>query len=272
MVCMLLDHIFVTFGYFLFYGTPLEAVIATPWSDWMRYLGRLAFPIFAFCLAEGCRKTRSMPRYIGRLVLFGAISQIPYTLALDNYQRLVSDEAPLVLWTGELNVMFTLALGALAVYCWEKGRAGRNLWYIAVIVCCAAGEILHCDYGIWGVLLIFCVYQFSSLGGKVLSVAGFSVLNYMVDWYHLGRLLFETRVFRPKLVAKAAFPFLTYPFPYSLTAWLPAIMTCASLIPICLYDGKRGNMKRWTCYLFYPAHLLVLGMIREIAVYQQWFA
>ena len=36
----------------------------------MEGLGRLAFPLFAFMIAEGCRKTHSMPRYIGRLSLF----------------------------------------------------------------------------------------------------------------------------------------------------------------------------------------------------------
>ena len=47
----------------------------------MRSIGRMAFPIYAFFIAEGCRYTRSRERYMLRLGLFGLISQLPFVFA-----------------------------------------------------------------------------------------------------------------------------------------------------------------------------------------------
>ena len=46
----------------------------------LRIIGRLAFPIFCFLIAEGAYYTKSMPKYLGRLALFAVISTPPYNL------------------------------------------------------------------------------------------------------------------------------------------------------------------------------------------------
>lgn len=53
MVCMTIDHI----GAMLF-----------PQAVWLRVIGRLAFPLFSYCIAEGCRYTRNKARYFGQRV------------------------------------------------------------------------------------------------------------------------------------------------------------------------------------------------------------
>ena len=87
MVLMLCDHA---------WGT------VAPGRGWLTAVGRLAFPIFAFQLAEGFALTHDRKKYLGRMFLFALISEIPFDLM-----------------TGEgllhQNVMFTFCEALLAL-------------------------------------------------------------------------------------------------------------------------------------------------------------
>ena len=48
---------------------------------WMRMIGRLAMPLFSFCIAEGYRYTKDRKKYLLRMGLFALISEIPFDLA-----------------------------------------------------------------------------------------------------------------------------------------------------------------------------------------------
>ena len=54
-----------------------------PGAAEMRILGRIAFPVYVWCMIVGFRRTRSVPRYLLRILLVGLIAQ-PFYVLLDN--------------------------------------------------------------------------------------------------------------------------------------------------------------------------------------------
>lgn len=123
----------------------------------MRGVGRLAFPIFCFLLVEGYLHTRNRWKYLARLCVFGAISEIPFDLA---FQRQLLD------WTYQ-NVYFTLALGLLSLLLWdwivgssfkESSILRRLGGFACVAVVAAFAYVCRTDYSAIGVLVIFFLY------------------------------------------------------------------------------------------------------------------
>lgn len=122
---MLLDHA----GLVLFPGAP-----------WLRYLGRVAFPIYCFFLAQGARLTSHWGRYLGRLLAMALVSEAAFDRMV--YGRLFSLQGQNVLWT--------LALGLLAIRLLDSaGLPGL----VGAAACCLAAEALKTDYGAFGVCL-----------------------------------------------------------------------------------------------------------------------
>lgn len=134
------------------YGTLYSVYII------MRMAGRLAFPIYCFLMVEGFEHTASRYKYACRLLLFAAVSEIPFDLAFNG--RLLE--------AGYQNVFFTLFFGFVMMMGISQadlsGRMGalpKPLFKFAVIVSCmAAAQFLRTDYGAIGVLCMAAVYLF----------------------------------------------------------------------------------------------------------------
>ena len=71
----------------------------------MLVIGRMAFPIFAWFAAEGCRKTSDPKRHLIRLLVFSVLSEVPFQLCFHG-----------TLKPGATNVIFTMLLSALAIH------------------------------------------------------------------------------------------------------------------------------------------------------------
>ena len=81
----------------------------------MVVIGRLAFPIFCFLIAEGCAHTKDIKKYISRLAVFAVISQIPYQVFNTAKTGFDNGIGFLFQYTSG-NVLITLTLGAVAVF------------------------------------------------------------------------------------------------------------------------------------------------------------
>lgn len=114
-----------------------------PEAVWLRYAGRLAFPIFCFLLVEGYYHTGNVAKYMARLGIFALISEIPFDLAFHQ-----------TLWfPAKQNVFLTLFIGLGMLWGLERERE-RIIRVGIVLLSMWAAEFLCCDYGFMGVLLI----------------------------------------------------------------------------------------------------------------------
>lgn len=95
--------------------------------SYFNYIGRLAFPIFAFQISQGYIHTKNLKKYLSRLLIFAVISQIPFTLFLCSRSEVVPiSEIPnilynsFILWSSTLNIFFTLIIGLIAIIVYDN--------------------------------------------------------------------------------------------------------------------------------------------------------
>lgn len=200
----------------------------------LRCVGRLAFPIFAFFIAEGYAHTRDFGRYFRRLAILAVVSEIPFNL-----------ENGAVFDLTRQNVLFTFCLALLTLRGLEAlGRErGFGRWAGCGLVLAAgfaAGELLRTDYGGWGVVTVALLYLCRD--GKY---AKLWLLLAMAAVNGLGMGSLTMPVFSGEIPIQ--------------------IFAVAALPVIWLYNGQAGP--KGLCrafYVFYPAHLLVLEGIRTL--------
>lgn len=214
--------------------TDHVGAILLPEVPVLRCVGRLAFPIFAFFIAEGYAHTRDFGRYFRRLAILAVVSEIPFNL-----------ENGAVFDPARQNVLFTFCLALLTLRGLEAlGRErGFGRWAGCGLVLAAgfaAGEPLRTDYGGWGVVTVALLYlcrdgRFARLW-LLLAMAAVNGLG-------MGSL---------------TMPVFGGEMPIQLFA-------VAALPVIWLYNGQAGPKGlRRAFYVFYPAHLLVLEGIRTL--------
>lgn len=134
---------------------PAKARLVYGFYVIFRILGRLAFPIFAFMIVEGFQHTHNLKRYLWRLLLFAAISEIPYDLANTNC----------ILDFGKQNVLWTFIIAIIMLCTLEKYalkrknkivRVGLTFTTVLIATICA----ILSDGGIGGIFLIASMYLF----------------------------------------------------------------------------------------------------------------
>ena len=149
-VTMMIDHLAVSLSisWWNIYASRASYTI----YEVMRGIGRMAFPLFIFCLVNGVRFTRNKWKYLLRVGIFAVISEVPFDLAL--FGRV---------WEpGYQNVMVTLFIGLLVLFViqWGLHKEGLRLLYgipaalCAIIAGAFLAELLRTDYGKAGVLAI----------------------------------------------------------------------------------------------------------------------
>jgi hypothetical protein len=160
--------------------------ILLPQVGWLRIIGRLAFPLFAYQLAIGYLHTRNLTRYVLRLAVWGLIAQPVYMIAFG-----------VRLWT--LNIFATLLLGLLAIWGWDH----RRWWAVVLPLSLASIQLwlpaVGPDYGLYGVLL--CLTSFVLFRHREQLVIGHGLLHVLA-----GIMFWPSQVY-----ALASIPFILWP-------------------------------------------------------------
>lgn len=197
-----------------------------------RILGRLAFPIFAYMIAEGCRYTKNKRNYFLRIFALGCFCQIVYYITERSvYQGIL--------------MTFSVSILLSYVVLWVENRIGESyedtrlvnkilLWLLPVglilLTAVICGEIrllpggwyISFDYGFYGILLPVLIVLGRDQKQRLLLAA----VGMMLTAFSLGDIQW-----------------------YSLVA----------LFPLACYNGQRGkwNMK-YLFYIYYPMHMAVI--------------
>lgn len=224
---MLSDHIWAT---------------AMSFGNWMTYIGRMAFPVFAFQIAEGFVHTSNFKKYALRLLGFAVITEIPFNLFYSSR------------WFNPYhqNVLFTLLLGLLAISVIDKVRKNITVKTVALsllwlLLICVASVIGFVDYGFLGMITVVMFY--------LLRNFPFAWLAQLAAMVLINIVFFEGQVFPVEVFGKI-FEIPTQGF------------AVFSLIPIWLYGGRKGRSNKimqYGFYAFYPVHMLILYLIKYFA-------
>ncbi len=195
----------------------------------LHIIGRLTAPIMWFFIAEGCHYTHSMKKYIGRLFIFAVISHFAYDFAFG---------IPfLPLSTGAFNqtsVMWSLAWAAVLIWICSKESVPQWARILCIAVICVVS--FPSD---WSSIAVMCpLFLFAHRGNFKRQAADIVIWSFV---YASVYFIFLDRLYG----ALQMFTFLTIPI-------------------LSQYNGERGKWTgmKWLFYIYYPAHLIVIGIIR----------
>ena len=234
-ITMLIDHIGAgIISRYISSGIPFptKSIIDT-WTLYhiTRAIGRAAFPIYCLLLVEGFKHTKNLKRYMLRLLLVALVSEIPFDYLLHD---------TFFYWKHN-NVLWALLLGLIVMYGFslvEKLQIDLNyqllLRVLVMFTGMLAANIACLDYKYAGICCISSMYFLHSSDKfkRLYAVAlGVIILTYMSS---------------------------------KLELWAFFI-----LLPLFFYNGNRGkDSKALRCffYLFYPAHIILLGVIVRFVI------
>ncbi|MCL2240553.1 MAG: conjugal transfer protein TraX [Defluviitaleaceae bacterium] len=145
-----------------------------------RVIGRLAFPLFAYLVAEGCTHTRNMNKYLRNLGIFAIISHAPFTWVLG------LPLFPLY----HTNIFFTLFLGVACCAAYKKIAtlsANKILPLLPAIPLIYLGDVLRVDFGMVGVAVVFALFMAKEPIAKLaIILAAMYVLYWPHAWFFFG--------------------------------------------------------------------------------------
>lgn len=221
-ITMTIDHIGLTFF---------------PATLWFRYVGRIAFPLFAIGIAEGVAKTKNHRKYLFRLTILAFISEIPFHLMLDNrpffidFNILPYVDAQYIFSIIQTNVVFTLLAGACI--CVLIGKKNLHIFEYILYTAVPIGVFyLNSDYGIYGICLVVISY----LTMKNNDFISGPIVGIVVTSLWMG----------------------------DAQTW--AIM---AVVPVLLYNGKSARFASeksskifsFVVYIYYPLHQLIIWLV-----------
>ncbi|MDE6520753.1 MAG: conjugal transfer protein TraX [Ruminococcus sp.] len=195
----------------------------------MRFVGRTTAPVMCFFISEGYHHTRNLKKYFQRMAVFAVISHFAFSFCFRSN----------LLDFGTSSMITTLLLSLFAVHVLNSEKFDKA--YKLPLLLFIAYLAQHCDWGYEAVIYTL-VFEIARESRKKQLTA------------YTGAIL----VFKIIPFISAIFSDISYFF----TNWqqLGVILPIPLIL---LYNGERGGGKytKWVFYIFYPAHLILLGYL-----------
>lgn len=187
----------------------------------LRIIGRLAFPIFGYMIAEGCAHTRKRSRYLLCLALTAVLCQTVYWFAMESLYQCI---------------FVTFSLSVILIYLLDnavkKGGLTSRITAVSFLALVA--------------VMTFVLPGLEVMRGFDIDYGFFGILYPVLVYFAQGRTYKLTAAFAGLLLVAAY---------YSSIQWFSLL----ALPLIALYNGKRGNFRmKWFFYIYYPVHLAII--------------
>ena len=215
-ITMLIDH----FGAAIVIELPVAHMADLYYA--CRIIGRIAFPIYGFLLAEGMRHTRSAGKYILRLATGILLAELPFDFLFEGGFA----------WANQ-SVMVTLTLGAVMLLCMQKTEK-KNIKLLLILPFAVLAELARSGGGGWGIVMIAVFALFDSISVQFLT------------------LLFIN-------AAMTSVPIIV--FGIRLSIQLFAVLAMIPIASYSGKKMTHSKGVQWAFYLFYPVHLLILWLV-----------
>lgn len=207
-------------------------VILFPKYIGFRVIGRLSFPLFAWMISMGYVYSRNVKKYLSRLLIFAIVMELPFLLPIELLKNTGKDT---------LNIFFTLALGLLSIYVYDKTK-NKGMGIVIVLIIGLFGEFIKVDYGLYGVLTIFFFYVFRE--------------NYK-------KLLYSLLLINVLYVIGTNYTYIIGGYKLTFSSYIQLFSVLALGI-VFNYNGQKGRSCKYLFYFFYPVHLIILYLISTI--------
>lgn len=218
-VLMTLDHIAV----YLIHAYPYHLIL--------RSFGRIAFPLFAFMVAEGYAHTHNVTRYWLRLLAGSLITEVCLLV-----YYLFSGVNLMI----GLDIFLPLFLGLSCLILWNQKKWVYRAMILPILF---AGYYFEVSYGLYGLLLILIFGWIKPWKYQVLAatLVGFLFITEPIYAIFGGISPFADRIYGQ---------------------WYQWFFLLA-FVPLLFYNGQKGRFSKWFFYFYYPAHLIALFLIGE---------
>ena len=205
----------------------------------LRILGRIAFPLYCWCMVVGAQYTRSFPKYLLRIALIGIISQPLYMVALHHP------------WT-KINIFLTLFVALIGLWGLREKKFLSHIW--APVIALILAQYLQVDYGWKGVLLVFLLWGGRSSKSAIAAV----MIAFCLYWGSSSSVV--SRAFGMVLTGVNQGPL------GSMFSALLRLQTMAILaLPLMLWQlPGHIRLPKWTGYAIYPGHLVLLIVLEYV--------
>ncbi len=223
-IAMLLDHI--AWGF-----VPMQSLL----GQGLHFVGRLTGPTMAYFVVEGYLHTSDVKKYTKRLALFALISWLPFTYFEYGHLPIYHDIDGNLSFIFAPGVIYTLLLSLLALRVFDSKvlmETQKQILIFALLFLSIWG-----DWGIFDIVFVLIFFKYRD--------------NEKMKWIMYSIV--------------AAFTFFLSGFGIWSLFQLGVFMV--PLLLGLLYNGKPGSrlaFHKWFFYIFYPAHLLLLGLVRYL--------